>query len=77
MGCGLFVGVAVEIGEVVHGGWRESWRDHAWWFRWGSCSGGDPWVAVSCGYQWVCLWLNERGFCEREVRIFLFYFILF
>ena len=37
----------------------------------------DPCVAVSCGYQWVCLWLNERGFCEREVRIFLYYFILF
>ena len=34
----------------------------------------DPWVAVSCGYQWICLWLNERGFYEREVRIFLYYF---
>ena len=27
--------------------------------------------------QWVCLWLNDHAFCEREVRIFLFYFILF
>ena len=77
MGYGLFIGAAVEIGEVVHGGRCESWQDHAWWFQWGSCSGGDPWVAVSYGYQWVCLWLNECGFCEREVRIFLFYFILF
>ena len=37
----------------------------------------DPWIVVSCCYQWVCLWLNECGFYEREVRIFLFYFILF
>ena len=34
----------------------------------------DLWVAMSSGYQWVFLWLNERGFCEREVRIFLYYF---
>ena len=46
---GLFVGAAVEIGEVVCGGQRESWQDYAWWFRWASCGGGDLWVAMSCG----------------------------
>ena len=50
MGRGLCVGAAVEIGEVVRGGRHESWQDRAWWFRWGLCSSGDPWVAVSCGY---------------------------
>ncbi|KAK7814956.1 hypothetical protein CFP56_002358 [Quercus suber] len=45
MGRGLCVGAAVEISEVMPSGWRESWRDCVWWFRWGSCSGGDPWVA--------------------------------
>ena len=33
MGRGLCMGAAVDIGEVVHGGWCELWRDHAWWFR--------------------------------------------
>ena len=46
---GLFMGAAVEIGEVVRGGRSELWRDCAWWFRWGSCSSGDLWVVVSCG----------------------------
>ena len=32
MGCGLCMGVAVEIGEVVRGGRRELWQDCAWWF---------------------------------------------
>ena len=49
MGHGLFMGAAVEIGEVVRGGRSELWRDCAWWFRWGSCSSGDLWVVVSCG----------------------------
>ena len=49
MGCELCVDVAVEISEVVRGGRRESWQDCVWWFRWGSCSGGDPWVVVSYG----------------------------
>ena len=31
MGCGLFVGAAVEISEVVRGGRCELWQDHAWW----------------------------------------------
>ena len=43
------MGAAVEISEVVCGGQRESWGNRVWWFRWGSCSGGDPWVVVSCG----------------------------
>ena len=32
---------------------------------------GLLWVMVD---QWVCLWLNKRAFCEREVKIFLYYF---
>ena len=42
------MGVAVEIDEVMRGGRRELWRDRAWWFQWGLCSGGDMWVAMSC-----------------------------
>ena len=49
MGRGLFVSATVEIGEVMCGGQSESWQDRAWWFRWGLCSGGDLWVAMSCG----------------------------
>jgi len=55
----LCVGVAVEINEVVRGGRRELWQDCVWWFRWGSCSGGDPWVVVS--YGWSVGLLKIRG----------------